>query len=242
MPARPKYRRVLLKLSGEALGTGQGEGVDLDCVESIAREIAGIRRQGVEMAVVVGGGNIIRGADLVKSGMAPAVADTMGMLATVINGLALHDALRRLKVESRVQTAIRMPSVAEPYVRERCVNHLKKRRVVILAGGTGSPHFTTDTAAALRAREIHADVLLKGTSVDGVYSDDPRKNAKARRYTRLSYQDMLRHDLRVMDAAAVALCRDGDIPIIVFDRSKPGSLRRVVFSSARSVGTYIGRQ
>ena len=235
---RPKYKRVLLKLSGEAMGFGPGKGLDLDCVDTIAREIATLRRQNVQVAVVVGGGNFIRGGRLIEGGMTSALADTMGMLATVINGLGLHDTLNRLNVDNRLMTAIPMNSVAEPYIRERCIRHLEKKRVVILAAGTGSPHFTTDTAAALRAREIGADVLLKGTNVDAVYSDDPKKNAKAKRYTCLTYEDVLHNDLRVMDATAVTLCRDGMIPIIVFNRAKSGILSRAV--QGKSVGTFIG--
>jgi len=230
----------VLKVSGEAFGQGQGKGLDLGCIDTIAAEIADAHRRGVQLAVVIGGGNFIRGASLIASGVVPARADTMGMLATVINGLALHDALDRLKVANRLQTAIPMPSVAEPYIRERCMMHLTKKRVVILAAGTGSPHFTTDTAAALRARELNATVLLKGTNVDAVYSDDPRTNSKAKRYTRLTYEDVLHNDLRVMDATAVTLCRDGHIPIIVFNHAKPGNLRRALFSKRQTVGTFIG--
>ena len=242
MATRPKYKRVLLKLSGEALGTGPGEGVELSCVEPIAKEIAAVTKAGVQMALVIGGGNLVRGDALIERGLTAALAHTMGMMATVINGLALHDILGHFGVDSRLQTAIPMESVAERYIRERCLSHLEEGRVVILAAGTGSPFFTTDTAAALRAREIEADVLLKGTNVDAVYSDDPRKNKKAKRYSRMTYEDVLHNNLGVMDATAVTMCRDGGIPIIVFNRSKPGNLRRAVFSKKLTVGTYIGRK
>jgi len=239
---KPKYKRVLLKLSGEALGRGPGEGLDLSVVEPVAREIASVNKDGVEIAVVIGGGNLVRGRELIERGLTPALAHTMGMMATVVNGLALHDLLGNMGVENRLQTAIPMESVAERYIRERCLHHLEKGRVVILAAGTGSPFFTTDTAAALRARELDCDVLLKGTNVDGVYSRDPRKHAKATRYGRMSYEDVLHNNLGVMDATAVTLCRDAGIPIIVFNRATKGNLRRVLFSKRSTVGTYIGRK
>ena len=238
MAERPEYRRVVLKLSGEAFGANAGRGVGTEQVAAIARRIAAVRKAGVQLAVVVGGGNIVRGDRFVRAGVSPVAADMMGMIATVINGLALCDNLKRLKVDARLQTAIPMPPIAEPYIRARCLGHLQKGRVVILAGGTGSPHFTTDTAAALRAREIGAEVLLKATNVDGVYSDDPRKNARAKRYTRLTYADVLHNDLRVMDATAITLCREGKIPIIVFNMGVRGSIRRAIFG--KSVGTYVG--
>ena len=234
----PKYRRVLLKISGEALGGASGAGVDAGRLDVITRQIADVREAGVELAVVVGGGNFIRGKDLCDTGMAPAVADTMGMLATVMNGIALQDSLEHLGVVARLQTAIPMQAVAEPYIRGRCLSHLKKKRVVILAAGTGSPHFTTDTAAALRAREVGAEVLLKATNVDGVFSDDPRNNSQATRFTCMTYEDVLHQNLRVMDATAVTLCREGNIPIIVFNLGKQGNIRRAVFGEP--VGTYVG--
>jgi len=237
MAERPKFQRVLLKISGEALGAADGRGLDPKRTNAIARQVAEISRAGVQLAIVIGGGNIVRGSDVLGTGMDPAVADTMGMLATVINGLALQDALERLKVDTRLQTAIPMHAAAEPYIRRRCLRHLDKGRVVILAGGTGSPHFTTDTAAALRACEIGAQVLLKATNVDGVYSDDPRKNAKAKRLKRLTYEDVLHKNLRVMDLTAVTLCRERKIPIIVFNVGKPGNIRRAVFG--KTVGTSI---
>lgn len=238
MAARPKYRRVLLKLSGEALGSGSGSGVEIASVQNIARRIADIHKLGVQLAIVVGGGNIIRGSMFAGKGINAVAGDAMGMLATVINGIALQDVLETMKVDTRLQTAIPMQAVAEPYIRRRCIRHLDKGRVVILAGGTGHPHFTTDTAAALRAREIHADVMLKATNVDGVYNDDPRKNRKAERYTRLTYHDVLRDNLRVMDATAVSLCREGRLPIIVLNMNDAGSIRDAIFG--KPVGTLIG--
>jgi len=229
---------VLLKLSGEALGAPDGEGIDPVRMKTIVRQITSVHRSGVQLGIVIGGGNFVRGNRLVETGMNPVVADTMGMLATVINGLALEDALSRAKVPARLQTAVPMGTVAEPYVRSRCLKHLHKRRVVIFAGGTGNPHFTTDTAAALRAREIGAQVVLKATNVDGVYSDDPRKDKKARRYACLSYDDLLARNLRIMDATAVALCREGNIPIVAFNLAKSGNIRRAVLG--QRVGTRVG--
>jgi len=241
MPAaRPKYRRVLLKLSGEAFGTGSGSGIDIAGLRRIARPLVEMRRCGVQMAVVIGGGNIVRGGTLAQTGITPVAADTMGMLATVINGVALQDVLEGMGVDTRLQTAVPMQAVAEPFIRRRAIRHLEKGRIVILAAGTGSPHFTTDTAAALRAREICAEVVLKATNVDGVYDDDPRKNAKARKYSRLTFHDVLRDNLRVMDATAIALCREGKLPIIVFNMNQPGSIRDAIFGKA--VGTYIGEK
>ena len=240
MAAALKFRRVLLKLSGEAFGAGDGRGIALDRLKEIAAQIASLRRAGVELAVVIGGGNIVRGSELSSRGISLVAADTMGMLATVINGVAFQDVLEKRGIDTRLQTAIPMQAVAEPFIRRRCIRHLEKGRVVILAAGTGSPHFTTDTAAALRAREICADVLLKATNVDGVYSDDPRKNPRAKRYMRLTFDEVLRDKLRVMDATAVALCREGPVPIIVFDLGKADNIRRAVYG--KPVGTYIGEE
>ena len=237
MAERPKYRRALLKLSGEAFGGEDGRGLDVKSVTDIARRLAALHKERIQLAVVIGGGNIVRGVALRDTAIAPAVADTMGMLATVINGVALQDVLEGLKVETRLQSAIPVGPAAEPYSRRRCLHHLAKGRVVILAGGTGNPHFTTDTAAALRARELGADALLKATTVDGVYCSDPKKNPKARRYTRLTYDDVIHNDLRVMDANAVVLCRDAGIPILVFDLAKKGNIRRAVFGAR--VGTIV---
>ena len=233
----PKYGRILLKLSGEALGD-PGAGFDTVRVKPICRQIASLAKAGVQIAIVVGGGNLIRGRDLVTNGIDPTAADTMGMLATVINGVALQDALESSGVPTRLQTAIPMQAVAEPFIRRRCVSHLEDGKVVVLAAGTGSPFFTTDTAAALRAREIAADVLLKATNVDGVYSDDPKRNPKARLLTRLTYKEVLHNDLKVMDATAVTLCREGGIPIVVFNLLKLGSIRKVAFGNR--IGTTIG--
>ncbi len=238
--ARPKYRRVLLKLSGEAFGQSSGEGLYLAAVKKIAAEVADLARSGVEMGVVIGGGNIVRGSALARKGISVVTGDTMGMLATVINGLAFQNVLEAKGVETRLQTAIPMHAVAEPFIRRRAVRHLEKGRVVIFAAGTGSPHFTTDTAAALRAREINADVLLKATNVDGVYDDDPNKNSKARKYKHLSYDDLIRRRLRVMDATAVTLCREGNLPIIVLNMTVKGNIRKAVFG--KSVGTYVGEK
>ena len=233
---RPKYRRILLKLSGEAFGD-PGAGVDPKRLAAICRQIAALAKARIQIAVVVGGGNFIRGRNLVRSGLSPASADTMGMLATVINGVAMQDILEKTGVPTCLQSAISMRSVAEPFVRRRCVSHLEDGNVVILAAGTGHPHFTTDTAAALRAREIGADVLLKATNVAGVYDDDPRENPRARLMPRLSYEDLLRNDLKIMDTAAVCLCREGRVPIIVFNLLTPGSIRKVVYGSR--LGTVI---
>lgn len=225
--AEPIARRILLKLSGEAL-MGQKEfGLDETVVGKIADEIAEVQEL-VEMAVVVGGGNIIRGMAASHRGIDRVAGDHMGMLATVINALALQDALEKRQVETRVQTAIEIREVAEPFIRRRAIRHLEKKRVVIFGAGTGNPYFTTDSAAALRANEIHAGVLLKATNVDGVYSADPRKDPQAQRLAELTFREVLERDLRVMDTAAVSLCRDNHIPIIVFDLLKSGNIRRVV--------------
>ena len=236
MAKRPKYRRVLLKLSGEAFGTA-GAGIDVNRLQKISRQIASVHRIGVQLGIVIGGGNIVRGKSLIDHCASAVTAHTMGMLATVINGLVLQDSLTGLKVDVRLQTAIPMQGVAEPYVRKRCLKHLEEKRVVIFAAGTGSPFFTTDTAAALRAREIDADVLLKATNVDSVYSADPKRNPKAKRYRRLTYRDVIEQDLGVMDATAFTLCREAAMPIIVFGLQPSGNIRRVV--CGESVGTLI---
>jgi uridylate kinase len=236
---KPKYRRVVLKLSGEGFGYAGKSGINIDETLSIARQAQQVVRRGVQLAIVVGGGNILRGdqfADgvVIKKG----TAHYMGMLGTVLNGLALQDALESLDCETRLQTAIRMETVAEPYIRRRAVRHLEKGRIVILAGGTGNPFVTTDTAAALRARELEADVLLKATTfVDGVYSDDPRKNPHAHRYDKLTYEKMVRDNLRVMDIAAVALCREAKLPILVFNFKREGNIERAV--AGHAVGTLV---
>ena len=235
---RPKYQRILLKLSGEALGDA-GAGLDPKRVKPICRQIATLVKAGVQVAIVVGGGNIIRGRTLVQSGIiTPASADTMGMLATVINGVALQDILENVDIPTRLQSSISMRAVAEPFIRRRCVSHLEDGKVVILTAGTGHPYFTTDTAAALRAREIGAEVLLKATNVDGVYDDDPNKNTNAKLMRKLTYEHVLHNDLKVMDATAVTICREGKIPIIVFNLLKSGSISKVVYGSR--IGTTIG--
>ncbi len=234
----PVYRRVLLKLSGEALMGKRASGIDPDVVAGISAEIAGVVRLGVQLGVVVGGGNIFRGMEAGPQGIDRTVADHMGMLATVINSLALQSALERAGVETRVMTAIEMREVAEPYIHRRAVRHLEKGRVVIFAGGTGNPYFTTDTAATLRAAEIKADVLLKATKVDGVYDQDPVRNPKAVQFRHIAYTDVLTRNLKVMDATAISLCRDNAIPIVVFNLQFPGNIRRVICGHA--VGTRVG--
>ena len=235
---QPIYTRVLLKLSGEALMGTQQFGVDPAVVTRIARDVADIQGLGVQTAIVIGGGNIFRGLAASVRGMDRATADYMGMLATVINGLALQDALERQNVLTRVVTAIEMRTVAEPFIRRRAMRHLEKGRVVIFAAGTGNPYFTTDTAAALRAMEIKAEVILKGTKVDGVYSADPMLDPAATKYSSISYLQVLEKQLKVMDATAISLCMDNELPIVVFNLLEPGNIRRVVLGE--SVGTTVG--
>ncbi len=237
-PSKPIYTRVLLKLSGEALMGAQQFGVDPAVVTRIARDVGEIQGLGVQTAIVIGGGNIFRGLAASVRGMDRATADYMGMLATVINGLALQDALERQNVLTRVVTAIEMRTVAEPFIRRRAMRHLEKGRVVIFAAGTGNPYFTTDTAAALRAMEIKAEVILKGTKVDGVYSADPVLDPAAKKYSSISYLQVLERQLKVMDATAISLCMDNDLPIVVFNLVEPGNIRRVVLGE--SVGTTVG--
>jgi len=237
MSDKSVFKRVLLKLSGEALMGSQSFGIDETVVARVADEIRDICELGVELAVVVGGGNIIRGVTASGRGLDRVTGDNMGMLATVINALALQDALEKRDVTTRVQTAIEIRDVAEPFIRRRAIRHLEKGRVVIFAGGTGNPYFTTDSAAGLRANEIHAEVLLKGTNVDGVYTADPAKDSTAELLREISYQQVLEKNLRVMDTAAISLCRDNDIPIIVFRLMKPGNLRRAVCGEA--VGSVV---
>jgi len=233
------YHRILLKLSGEALGDSEtGHGFDSSALETIASQIAGLARKGVEVAIVCGGGNILRGASFSSSGMERASADYMGMLATVLNALALSSAVEAHGIETRVLTALEIKQVAEPFVRRRALAHLEKGRVVILAGGTGNPFFTTDTAAALRATELGCEVLLKATKVDGVYSADPEKDADAIRYTSLTYMDVLRDRLRVMDGTAITLCMENRMPVVVFNLFEPGNIERVV--RGEEIGTRIG--
>jgi uridylate kinase len=234
----PVYKRVLLKLSGEALMGDQQFGVDPKVVVRIADDIQDIQRLGVETAIVIGGGNIFRGLAASARGMDRATADYMGMLATVINGLALQDALEQHGVLTRVVTAIEMRAVAEPFIRRRAIRHLEKGRVVIFAAGTGNPYFTTDTAAALRAMEIKADVILKGTKVDGIYTADPMLDTTATKYDSISYLQVLERQLKVMDATAISLCMDNRLPIVVFNMREAGSIRRVVMGEP--VGTTVG--
>jgi uridylate kinase len=234
----PVYKRVLLKLSGEALMGEQQFGVDPAVAARIADDIKEIQKLGVETAIVIGGGNIFRGLAASARGMDRATADYMGMLATVINGLALQDALEQAGVLTRVVTAIEMRAVAEPFIRRRAIRHLEKGRVVIFAAGTGNPYFTTDTAAALRAMEIKADVILKGTKVDGVYTADPMLDKTATKYDSISYLQVLERQLRVMDTTAISLCMDNRLPIVVFNLRAAGSIRRVVMGEP--VGTTVG--
>ena len=233
----PAYKRILLKLSGEALMGEQSYGIDPAVATQIARDIAEIQGMGVETAIVIGGGNIFRGLAASARGMDRATADYMGMLATVINALALQDALEQNNVLTRVVTAIEMRAVAEPFIRRRAIRHLEKKRVVIFAAGTGNPYFTTDTAAALRAMEIKADVILKGTKVDGIYSADPMIDTQATKYSTISYLQVLERQLKVMDATAISLCMDNKLPILVFNLKTPGNIRRVVMGEA--VGTIV---
>ena len=233
------YQRVLLKVSGEGFCKPGGFGLDPQEVETIARQVKGVADEGCELAIVVGGGNFLRGVQFSKEAhVKRATADYMGMVATVINALALQDCLESLGTDTRVQCAVEMKDVAEPFIRRRCIRHLEKKRVVILAGGTGNPFFTTDTCAALRASELGAEVLLKATKVDGVYSDDPNKNPKATRYDRLTYDDILHQRLGIIDVAAISLCRDSRIPIIVFNLKREGNIRQVI--AGEPIGTYIG--
>jgi uridylate kinase len=231
------YKRVLLKLSGEALAGEQGYGIDPLTITKIANEIKEVVACGVQLALVIGGGNIFRGLAASSKGMDRASADYMGMLATMINSLAMQDALEQVGVFTRVQSAIAMQEVAEPYIRRRAIRHLEKGRVVIFGAGTGNPYFTTDTAASLRAMEIGSDVILKGTKVDGVYSADPKKDPAAIKFSRLSYIDVLKKGLQVMDATAISLCMDNDLPIIVFDVTTYGNVKRVVFGE--EIGTIV---
>ena len=234
----PRYRRVMLKLSGEALMGSQPFGIDPKVVRNIAEEVAAVADLGVQVAAVVGGGNIIRGVSAHEQGIDRVTGDYMGMLATVINALALSSALEQLEVPTRVQTAIEMHQVAEPFIRRRAIRHLEKSRVVVFAAGTGNPFFTTDSAAALRANEIQAEVLMKATKVDGVYTADPVTNPTARLMPKLTYQEVLQRGLRVMDAAAISLCMENEIPIQIFNIHKPGILKRVVLGE--DMGSLIG--
>ena len=233
----PKYRRILLKLSGEALGGDAGVSIRPEAVKNMAEQIREVRELGVQVVVVVGGGNIYRGMTGSERGIERATGDYMGMLATVINALAFQDALEKLGVATRVQTAITMAQVAETFIRRRAVRHLEKGRVVIFGGGTGNPYFSTDTAAALRANEIGAEVILKATKVDGIYDHDPKKNPNAKRYSQITYLEALKKQLKVMDSTAFSLCMDNKMPIVVFDLFRPHNLKRVVLGE--KVGTVV---
>lgn len=236
---KPKYNRIVLKLSGEALAGDKPWGINPGTLSSIAEQVKEIKNYGVDIAIVVGGGNIWRGVRGSAKGMDRATADYMGMLATVINSLALQDSLERAGVDTRVQTAIEMRQIAEPYIRRRAIRHLEKGRVVIFAAGTGNPYFSTDTTAALRAAEIEAEVLLMAKKVDGVFDSDPVKNENARRFKKIGYIEVLNLGLEVMDSTAASLCMDNDIPIIVFNLETEGNILKVVLGE--EIGTYVGR-
>ena len=231
---KPVFKRVLLKLSGEALQGAQSHGVDPKVASSIASQIKEVYELGIDLAIVIGGGNIFRGVHASKAGMDRSTADYIGMLATIMNSMVMQDALEKVGVPTRVQSAIEIKELAEPYIRRRSMRHLEKKRVIIFAAGTGNPYFTTDTAAALRAIEIGADVIIKATKVDGVYTSDPVKDKKAKKYDRLRYIDVLKKRLQVMDATAISLCMDHSLPIIVFNLNKYGNIRRVI------LGEHIG--
>jgi len=234
---REHYKRVLLKVSGEALAGDQGFGIDTDVLDNIANEIGAIHASGTQVAIVVGGGNIFRGVKGATRGMDRATADYMGMLATVLNCLALQDALERKSIHTRVQSAIEMRALAEPYIRRKAVRHLEKGRVVIFAAGVGSPYFTTDTTAALRAMEMNCQVLLKATSVDGIYTADPKLHPEATRFEELTYMDVLQKGLKVMDSTAISLCMDNKLPIIVFNLRQNGAMAKV--TQGESIGTLV---
>jgi uridylate kinase len=233
------YHRLLIKLSGGQLAGESGFGISPAVIGRVARELGEVHALGSQLCIVIGGGNVIRGIDAAEQGLDRTSADYMGMLASIINAIALQDALEKEGLTTRVLSALEIHSVAEPYIRRRAVRHLEKGRIVVFAGGTGNPYFSTDTAAVLRAAEVDAEIILMAKhGVDGVYDDDPRKNARAKRYDRLSYDEAIRKNLRIMDQTAVALCRENDLPIIVFDMSTPGNIRKV--ASGENVGTRVG--
>jgi uridylate kinase len=234
---RPRYRRILLKLSGEALMGDESFGIDSTVLKAVATEVQNVYKLGVEMAIVIGGGNIFRGLKASEYGMGRVPADQMGMLATVINAIALGEALHKMGMETRIMSALDMNKIAEPYIRERAINHLEKKRIIILGAGTGNPYFSTDTAAALRAMEVQAEVLLKATKVDGVFEADPEENPGAKPFSKITYQEVMRKNLKVMDMTAVSLAMGQDLPIIVFNLKKKGNIKKVV--SGENVGTSI---
>ncbi len=236
-PDQIKFKRILLKLSGEALLGSQDYGIDPEVIGRIAREIKEVSRAGVEVGVVIGGGNIFRGAGLAASGIDRVTGDHMGMLATVMNALALQDSLEKMEVTARVMSAIKINEVCEDYIRRRAIRHLEKGRVVIFAAGTGNPFFTTDSAASLRAVEICADMVLKATKVDGIYSDDPVANPDAERYESLAYDEVIQRNLKVMDTSAIVLCRDQNVPLRIFDMNRPGALAKIV--QGENIGTLV---
>lgn len=237
MPNKPLFKRVVLKISGEALQGDEGYGINPKACTKIAERIKEVREAGIEIAVVIGGGNIVRGERFAKDGMDRSTADYMGMLATVINGMALQDALEKLGCFTRVLSAIQMEQIAEPYIRRRAIRHLEKGRIVIFAGGTGNPYFTTDTAAVLRAIEIGADVILKATKVDGIYSADPVIDKHAKKYDKLKYIEVIKRGLKVMDSTAISLCMDNHLPIVVFNLNVKGNIKRACFGE--KVGTLV---
>jgi len=233
----PIYKRILLKLGGESFSEGRKGGIDVGRVQFISKELADIKQMGIQIAIVIGGGNIFRGREASKKGINQASADYMGMLGTVINALALQDSLEKLNIETRVQTAIEMKAIAEPYIRRRAIRHLEKDRIIILAAGTGHPFFTTDTAAALRAIELEADAILKATKVDGIYESDPLLNANALKYKKISFLDFLNKNLRVMDATSISLCMENNVPVIVFNLNLPGNIKKVLLGEP--IGTIV---
>jgi uridylate kinase len=237
LASKSKYRRILLKLSGEALAGGQNIGINPQTIGQIADDVKEAFGLGVEIGMVMGGGNFVRGVAQAAQGMDRASSDYMGMLATVINAMAMQDALEKRGLTTRVQSALGMSAIAEPYIRRRAIRHLEKGRLVIFAAGTGNPYFTTDTAASLRAMEINADVIMKATNVDGIYDKDPRKHADAQLHSELTYMDVLKNGLQVMDSTAISLCMDNKLPIITFNLNKPGNIARVV--RGESIGTVV---
>ena len=238
MKEKPIYKRVVLKLGGESLQGRREYGIDPSAIFSLAEEIKEVKELGVDIAMVIGGGNIFRGRKGIRQGIDRVIADYIGMLSTVINGLALQDALEKVGIFTRLQSAIEMQKLAESYIRRRAIRHLEKGRIVIFVAGTGNPYFTTDTTAALRAIEIGADVVLKATKVDGIYSADPQRDKNAHRFERLGYIEMLKRGLKIMDATAITLCMDNNLPIIVFNLMKPGNIKRVILGER--IGTIVG--